>query len=58
MRLRGPPMHLVFDTTGRFDDAYFRQYTKSGKEIDYIVWPYLQLHENGPLLSKGVAQPR
>jgi hypothetical protein len=24
--------------------------------VDYIVWPPLYLHENGPLLCKGVAQ--
>jgi hypothetical protein len=39
-----------------FDTSVFKAYTKSGKFVDYIVWPPLYLHENGPLLCKGVAQ--
>ena len=34
----------------------YRAYTKSGNTIDYIVWPSLLLHDDGPLLYKGVAQ--
>jgi hypothetical protein len=38
------------------DTSVFKTYTKSGEFVDYIVWPPLYLHENGPLLCKGVAQ--
>ena len=38
------------------DTGTFKPYTRTGKFIDYIVWPALYLHENGPLLCKGVAQ--
>ena len=34
----------------------YRAYTKSGDTVDYIVWPSLLLHDDGPLLYKGVAQ--
>ncbi|XP_060589659.1 uncharacterized protein LOC132744884 [Ruditapes philippinarum] len=39
-----------------FDTNKYKPYTSSGKFIDYIVWPALYLHEDGPLLCKGVAQ--
>ncbi|XP_060577015.1 putative autophagy-related protein 11 [Ruditapes philippinarum] len=39
-----------------FDKDLFKEYTRRGKFQDYIVWPAMRLHENGPLLSKGVAQ--
>ncbi|KAK3607104.1 hypothetical protein CHS0354_026311 [Potamilus streckersoni] len=39
-----------------FDAEKFRAYTKTGKKIDYVVWPALFLHEGGPILSKGIAQ--
>lgn len=40
-----------------FDTDLYRYYTRSGQKVDYIVWPALFLHENGPLLCKGIAQP-
>ena len=40
-----------------FDSNLFRPYTKSGDKYDYLVWPALLLHENGPVVEKGVAQP-
>lgn len=39
-----------------FDNAMFRANTATGKYTDFIVWPALLLHTNGPLLLKGVAQ--
>ncbi|KAK3602847.1 hypothetical protein CHS0354_026406 [Potamilus streckersoni] len=51
-----PPMHL--ETCKSQDPAskYFRSYAKSGKCVQYCVWPCLCLHSNGPILKKGVAQ--
>ncbi|KAL3878884.1 hypothetical protein ACJMK2_031212 [Sinanodonta woodiana] len=51
-----PPMHL--ETCKAPDPAskYFKPYTKSGKCVQYCVWPCLCLHSNGPILRKGVAQ--
>uniref|UniRef100_K1PZJ6 Mitochondria-eating protein C-terminal domain-containing protein n=1 Tax=Magallana gigas TaxID=29159 RepID=K1PZJ6_MAGGI len=40
-----------------FDVDLYRYYLRRGQKMDYIVWPALFLHENGPLLSRGVAQP-
>ena len=54
-----PQVHLdcSIPTDGKFNQEHFKAYMKSGSKIDYIVWPVMFLHENGPLLSKGVAQP-
>ena len=53
-----PQVHLDCNipTDGKFIQEHYKPYMKSGSKIDYIVWPVMFLHENGPLLSKGVAQ--
>ena len=48
------PLPHKYDT---FDANLYRGYTKSGTLIDFTVWPVLYLHENGPVLSKGVVEP-
>ena len=49
----GPlPQHL-----DRYNADMYREYTRSGTLVDFIVWPVLQLYENGPVLSKGVVEP-
>ncbi|KAK3100592.1 hypothetical protein FSP39_022255, partial [Pinctada imbricata] len=59
MCIQDPPVILEFNAThGQvFDDKIYRHFTKSGKTIDYMVWPVMYLHSNGPLLQKGVVQP-
>ena len=39
-----------------FDRNLFKDFTRKGHFIDFIVWPIMYLHEGGPILSKGVAQ--
>ncbi|KAL3879697.1 hypothetical protein ACJMK2_031984 [Sinanodonta woodiana] len=62
MCVRNPPMHLYFGQNLRkdgrryFDDTKFVSYTRSGKYVKFIVWPAVFLHEDGPMLKKGVAQ--
>ncbi|XP_061184925.1 uncharacterized protein LOC133192937 [Saccostrea echinata] len=60
MRIRLPPVFARFEfgkgTT--FNTDILRKYTKTGGYLDFVVWPALYLHENGPVLSKGVAQPK
>jgi hypothetical protein len=60
MNSQDPP--VTIDTTyskgAEFDGDRFRSYTKSGKLIDYVVWPPVMLHKDGQLLCKGVAQAR
>ncbi|XP_053398953.1 desmoplakin-like isoform X2 [Mercenaria mercenaria] len=56
-----PPVHVDFpDISGDipFDTNKYKPYTKSGKYVQYIVWPAVYLHEGGPLLCKGIAQGR
>lgn len=42
--------------TEKLDHTAFKDYTKTGRYVDFVVWPALYLHEGGPLLCKGVAQ--
>lgn len=59
MTLQDPPMLLVSKIVRKsdFDSDLFRPYTKSGDKYDFMVWPALLLHDNGPVVVKGVAQP-
>ncbi|XP_062589739.1 uncharacterized protein LOC134251332 [Saccostrea cucullata] len=60
MRIRDPPVFVRFDFRQgtEFNTDILRRYTKTGGYLDFIVWPALYLHEKGPVLSKGVAQPK
>ncbi|XP_061188316.1 uncharacterized protein LOC133196438 [Saccostrea echinata] len=53
MALQDPPVYMVTSTDSM---EMYRAYTRSGDLIEYVVWPSLLLHEDGPLLYKGVAQ--
>ncbi|KAH3806455.1 hypothetical protein DPMN_134776 [Dreissena polymorpha] len=39
-----------------FDRNVFKEYTRRGAFIDFVVWPVMYLHQGGPMLGKGVAQ--
>lgn len=57
MCIQDPPMCLVdFGRGLEFNSNEMRSFTKSGKCVDFVVWPALYLHENGPLLSKAIVQ--
>lgn len=57
MCIQDPPMCLVdFGRGLEFNSNEMRSFTKSGKFVDFVVWPALYLHEDGPLLSKAVVQ--
>ncbi|XP_062594697.1 uncharacterized protein LOC134256108 isoform X2 [Saccostrea cucullata] len=53
MALQDPPVYMVTSTDSV---EMYRAYTRSGDIIEYVVWPSLLLHKDGPLLYKGVAQ--
>jgi hypothetical protein len=38
------------------DHNLFSFYTKKGSVVEFVIWPALILHKNGPILSKGVVQ--
>lgn len=57
MQIQDPPLYLEFDSTENIDKSLFRLFTKNGRSLDFVVWPALLLHENGPLVHKGVVQP-
>jgi hypothetical protein len=59
MAIQDPPLYLTLDNckTGQiFNRNNFKEYTKSGPYIDFVVWPSVFLEKDGPLLCKGVVQ--
>lgn len=48
--------NVIDNPDSTFDATKYKAYTKSGKRIAYFVWPPLYLHQDGPILAKGIAQ--
>jgi hypothetical protein len=59
MHMHSPPLALGQPPAKGdvFNASLYKEYTKTGPTVHYIVWLPLLLHENGALLQKGVAQP-
>ncbi|XP_061183570.1 uncharacterized protein LOC133191854 [Saccostrea echinata] len=60
MAIQDPPMHLDFgpSANSEADKNVYRMYTKQGDKVDFVVWPAVFLHNQGPLVQKGVLQPK
>lgn len=60
MSVQDPPVTMCFKCrqNKKFDKSLFSEYTQTGDVYDFLVWPALLLHEGGPLLRKGIAQPK
>jgi hypothetical protein len=58
MHVQTPPVVIYRSPKpgSKFETNKYKQYTKAGKKIDFIVWPVLLLEEGGAILCKGVAQ--
>lgn len=57
MKIQDTPMVLNWAKShDKFDRNQFSQYTRKGQNIDYVVWPGVLLHKEGPLMSKGIVQ--
>ena len=58
MAIKDPPMYLDEDIPPGtvMDKNTYREFTKSGEIVEYVVWPALRLHKDGPVLYKGVIQ--
>ena len=46
----GPPVGT------KYDKNIYKEFVQSGDTAQYVVWPALYLHKDGPLLYKGVVQ--
>lgn len=60
MCVQDPPMVFIdkLDRGADFNNDYFRKFTRAGgSKFDYLVWPAILLHQNGPLVVKGIAEP-
>ncbi|CAC5406416.1 unnamed protein product [Mytilus coruscus] len=60
MQIQDPPVYIEWDfpSDAKIDTNILRSYTKAGDHVDFIVWPVLYLHKDGPVLNKGVVQPK
>ncbi|CAC5382390.1 unnamed protein product [Mytilus coruscus] len=56
--VQDPPMVIDFEPGQIFDKQSWKEYTRSGTEVEYVVWPALYLYKGGPIMSKGVVQPK
>lgn len=53
-----PPMALETYRKGdRYQSSRHIAYTRSGRVVEFPVWPTLLLHDKGPVVKKGVVQP-
>lgn len=59
MYVQEPAMELVFEFyAGQdIDENQVKAYRKRGLKINYLVWPLLLLHHDGPVAQKGIVQP-
>ncbi|XP_062613099.1 uncharacterized protein LOC134274869 [Saccostrea cucullata] len=56
--IQTPPLYFNFEVKpgSAFDNAVHRKFTVNGPTVDYTVWPTVYLHENGPVLVRGIVQ--
>lgn len=54
-----PPLLFTFKKEGdTIDMAELKTYTMTGSVVNYMIWPTIFLYEGGPVLSRGVVQPK
>ena len=60
MCVKDPPVVLDFNFKNGdpLNKDKLSAFTKAGDSVDYLVWQVMYLNENGPVMSKGVAQGR
>ncbi|XP_053400222.1 uncharacterized protein LOC123557876 isoform X2 [Mercenaria mercenaria] len=59
MVVQSPPMVLATcEAEEKFDKNKFKEYTKSGDVVDFLVWPALLLEKDGSVVVKGVAEAK
>lgn len=56
MAVQDPPMAIVVPSYLIYNKDIYRAYTKSGKFVEYVVWPAISIQEGGALLGKGTVQ--
>ena len=59
MCIQDPPLVMEYDNLERkpVDRSKFNLYDRNGTITEFVVWPALLLHKNGPILAKGVVEP-
>ena len=60
MAIQDPPMalYLKLDKNAKYEKSLYREFTKHGNFVDYIVWPAVLIQDGGSLMCKGIVQCR
>lgn len=60
MVLQSPQLHMesCFEDEETFNTNKYKHYKTKGNKYQFIVWPALYLHKDGPMLSKGIAEAK
>lgn len=60
MAIQDPPMAILTEigVGCRYDISKYREYTKQGEFVDYVVWPAVLIQDGGQLMSRGIVQCR
>jgi hypothetical protein len=58
MNVQNPPIVLDFELKYGYiiDQHSFSTFRKHGDYVNYVVWPAVYSHKNGPLLCKGIVE--
>jgi hypothetical protein len=59
MCIQDPPLVVEYDNLeGKpVNRSKFNLYDRNGTITEFVVWPALLLHKNGPILAKGIVEP-
>jgi len=59
MCIQDPPLVMEYENLeGKpVDRSKFNLYARNATITEFVVWPALLLHKNGPILAKGVVKP-
>jgi hypothetical protein len=57
-QVQDPPLAFgqIVTKGEKLNTNIYKAYTIRGDRVAFLVWPALLLHENGPVLCKGIAQ--
>ena len=58
MAIQDPPMAVSREIRDdfRFDKTKYKEYTKLGQIVDFVVWPAVLIQDGGHLMAKGIVQ--
>ena len=58
MSVQDPPMAInsTVARDSRFNRDMYKEYTRRGRFIDFVVWPVVLIQDGGAMMAKGVVE--